>query len=850
MAALIAAMSLTPAFGAQKISNPDVHGWLDGDYDSIEGLIDGIDPDPSVGRHNTYAWCGEVFEQTDGDYLWVGMNRDLGSFVASVVSDIGTEGTQFPIDDYIDIPMPSDDREGRIYRQKLADNEAEWEMVYSNPAISGWRRMIVFNGDLYVCAGMTNALIDKYNYSMVLRFKADFKLGDEPEIVMWDILPKGTTEYFRAMCVYDGLLYIGTFDSKIYSTDGKNLTSLSPNRAGLGERHTGWNLSVDLLSGETGVYWGTSGPYGGQQYIWDIIGFNGHIYSFNSGDGFSVFKCKPGEDGVFESVEVVVGEDESAKYPTGFGLTKLMAASPFLHSVDGKDYVYVSTFANGPTMLGRMGAGNVKSAFEGLYAQSGIFRFDENDDWEVIAGDTSGSQVALDKNGDPIPYIGNQRAGFFAGNDMFANSSNNFYTWWMTEYNGKLYAGTWDFGVFQQYNWLFMFNVFADEMDENGVMGMVTTLVPPIKKIIGAFDAILGTAEEEGADTEAITKALSEAVAEPEASNAKTILKLTGAISGLLDKLPAGSLKDLATGLVELTEILIKYAPNLKDAVPKLLEALFAARYFILESSNPGGFDLFVSEDGVNFEPVTVDGFGLEHNYGARVLLPTDYGLYLLTANPYYGGQVWRVDDLEAGMQMNLPKQLELAKNESFTFPVRTVGISGDANITVELKGENAGAVKAEIVKRSTGYRQIEDYRSEVTLETNLLVYGGKEYKETRTKTVMDSYMYDVTLTLNEAIDAGDIEVIVKADGMEINKTTCISLAGSEKASPSENEAELAKAASAAKAEEQAAEGSVAALAAAVAEENKQTAKYADFSMLAGAIGVVIAFLKKRKFFI
>jgi hypothetical protein len=63
--------------------------------------------------------------------------------------------------------------------------------------------------------------------------------------------------------------------------------------------------------------------------------------------------------------------------------------------------------------------------------------------------------------------------------------------------------------------------------------------------------------------------------------------------------------------------------------------------FFLMDTSNPPGFDLYVSEDGVNFSPVTLDGFGDPNNYGGRVLIPSEYGLFVLTANPFTGGQVW-----------------------------------------------------------------------------------------------------------------------------------------------------------------------------------------------------------------
>jgi hypothetical protein len=48
-----------------------------------------------------------------------------------------------------------------------------------------------------------------------------------------------------------------------------------------------------------------------------------------------------------------------------------------------------------------------------------------------------------------------------------------------------------------------------------------------------------------------------------------------------------------------------------------------------------GGFDLWSSEDGESWLPVTTNGFGNPFNYGARTMVSTPHGLFLGTANPF-----------------------------------------------------------------------------------------------------------------------------------------------------------------------------------------------------------------------
>lgn len=54
------------------------------------------------------------------------------------------------------------------------------------------------------------------------------------------------------------------------------------------------------------------------------------------------------------------------------------------------------------------------------------------------------------------------------------------------------------------------------------------------------------------------------------------------------------------------------------------------------------GVDLFVTSDGWNFVPVTVTGFGDKFNFGVRSFASTPYGMFIGTANSWYGLQIWR----------------------------------------------------------------------------------------------------------------------------------------------------------------------------------------------------------------
>ncbi len=83
---------------------------------------------------------------------------------------------------------------------------------------------------------------------------------------------------------------------------------------------------------------------------------------------------------------------------------------------------------------------------------------------------------------------------------------------------------------------------------------------------------------------------------------------------------------------VLITDILI-------DIYMAVVEILRAIRY-------PIGFDLYVSDDGINFDPVFKNGLNNPHNYGGRILFVDEFNqLYLGTANPFQGCEVYRARD-------------------------------------------------------------------------------------------------------------------------------------------------------------------------------------------------------------
>ena len=84
------------------------------------------------------------------------------------------------------------------------------------------------------------------------------------------------------------------------------------------------------------------------------------------------------------------------------------------------------------------------------------------------------------------------------------------------------------------------------------------------------------------------------------------------------------------------------------EGITKILIGIYKSIVEILEAIQyPIGFDLYVSEDGVNFRSVFLDGFDNPDNYGGRILFVDSCNeLYIGTANPFQGCEVWKTSQV------------------------------------------------------------------------------------------------------------------------------------------------------------------------------------------------------------
>ncbi len=111
--------------------------------------------------------------------------------------------------------------------------------------------------------------------------------------------------------------------------------------------------------------------------------------------------------------------------------------------------------------------------------------------------------------------------------------------------------------------------------------------------------------------------------------------------------------EEFVTAYNDLYDAYAEVRVELPDSVKKLLDTLLTiakkdnlvafAKIMCYLSKAERGFDLYTSEDGINFSTVTTNGFGDPYNHGLRTFATGDDWMVVGTANPFMGAQLWKL---------------------------------------------------------------------------------------------------------------------------------------------------------------------------------------------------------------
>ena len=592
----------------EKVSNPDAG---EGEAD---GLVEGGD------RETSYAWA----MATRGDYIYIGTNRNIVGSVADtfakamesagVSQDVAWELINSMTNN--EIPRPTTEDGGEIFKYNMTTGEMK--KIYTAEAGVAFRMAVEFEGDLYFASYSAVAGADNYIY----------KIDENDNMTIAFTSSNGTS--LRASCVYDDKLLFGGVDARIELDEGYEdyqklaILEKDPNDDTKWERIADYKDFKDY-GADAAVYSTIASP------IWDMCTYNGYIYAvIPNSRGMVMFKGHPAEGDEQANEygwywEEVIGKYNGvnnlglAEDPEGYtgeeaGLVT-MTATPFTF----KDQLYLMNFDN--TISATV------SAVTGIVS-------------EIANRDVKPSDylktMYITLNNPQKLWKYNKENGKFEEVEGFSKYMKNNcieYVWRAETYNDELYITTMDSAILYKYIKNLKGTYFVDLTDEEleGLNSKIDELlstidgigsgieqIDQIKSILENFKVMLDEFKTSMNDGEAFFD---------------FVIKYEELI-GQIEELGSGENPLINMAGEEFVELYNKFD----------WEGLKMYAYIAKTIDNDvWGFDLLKSSDGENFEIVTDSGFNDKYNYGGRSLIATDNGLYVGTANPFYGAQLWRI---------------------------------------------------------------------------------------------------------------------------------------------------------------------------------------------------------------
>ena len=596
-------------YTAQKMSHPDAG------LGEVDGLVDFESGDPD--RGNSYSWAAVGY----GDYMYVGtcysavwttikMIAGMSGLDVDLIRaacNVAWNGSLYTGDPENN---PTDANRPVLCRIDMKNGDVKVIDIPGGSA-SGFRAATVFNDKLYFVSTVPSLIEIDPNANDAAKVVYTIGRPSDPLI----------STGIRGLTSMNGQLILAGI-----SDDGAYLAA-SSNPSGGQDTFEVIATQEDLL--DYPAYYYNDSIFGGS--IWDIIPFNNHLYvtvvTGKSGNkqAFAMFRGTQDEATGDWDFDLLIGdEDDGAEYPFGLGASRSGAANLMVYD----NHLYIGGYNDPMVALPQaLLQFNYEPIYQDLSNPVNLWRMDADENIEMVAGEPN---ELFDE------VIGDQGSGF--------GSNLNQYVWRMENYNGKLYVGTFDIGSL----------AYPLMQVTNG--DLINRTPEEWKTQIGYVIDLIQSVIEGG-----ITLPLTRSAAADAKLNLGSITDILEQIGGLLGQ-GGGSDLDATEQLYNLLKKALSVYNMVRDFLPdsitgtldKILneETIDNIYYFIgtckYLSEGERGFDLLVSDDGVNFDVITRNGFGDPYNHGCRVFAITDQGLCLGTANPFYGTQVWKLTDLTA----------------------------------------------------------------------------------------------------------------------------------------------------------------------------------------------------------
>lgn len=588
----------------EKLSHPEKDvKTADGVVDYLgDGAVDVV-TDPEAEGYNAgdrgqnYAWAAVGY----GDWIYVGTcYAAIGNTLSLMKSSLGDEYDNKVLKATFDALYngtffleEADGGKPKGVLVKINTKTGETKVLMSG-TLNGhtplFRNAIEYHGKLYFCGSVGGGGIG----FLPSVWQVDPET-DECKVVYAGLnsvqdyaaaYKEGISTGIRGMCVYQDQLVISnvTMDAATGKSSATLLISSDPEK--------GFTQIADSESlFNYPAYRYADSIYGGS--IWDMVEYNNSLYvsictgtldnmpNKNTMQSFALVRGDRNADGTFTWTPVAGDQKkDGARYT--FGIDPERTRSGAANLMVFNDYLYIGEYNDEEIALERVLFSKTGKNADGQFGGGLDCRFlNANLDQSV-------NLYRMDKNENMELVVGNSTKmfpnGSLSGLKSGFGRNENQYIWRMEVYDGKLYVGTHDASS--------LLECFGQFVNGN----------------------LLKRTPSEWKDQWNYLKALMKALA-------------------TVDPNGTGNPDTLAQTIKFSYNFVFKNITvrNMASAI-KLLNYLRMAKR---------GFDLYVTEDGVNFETITIDGFGDPYNHGLRVFATTDQGLCLGTANPFFGTQIW-----------------------------------------------------------------------------------------------------------------------------------------------------------------------------------------------------------------
>lgn len=512
---------------------------------------------------------------------------------------------------------------------------------------------------------------------------------------------QGISTGIRGMCVHDGQLVISNVGKdaagKFVSTI---LTSPDPSKGQdsfteIANSDTLFNYPAiryqDSIYG--GAIWDMV-SYNGHLYATICTGTPENAPDDNSMQSFAMVRGDKNADGSYSWTPIVGDKADGAKYC--FGIDPARTRSGAANLVVYNDYLYIGEYNDEEIALerilfnkssteegGKSSMGGVDCSFvnANLEQSVNIYRMDKDENMELVVGDRT----------DMFPE------GGISGLTSGFGRNENQYIWRMQKFDGKLYIGTFDtasllepIGQFSNGDIIDMtpeewdsqvqrlrdlLNHLLDKKSPDDPIVPVNTLadddsneavevddsneaaeVDDSNKAVDVDDEKTEVAKGFGDLSDALEDAAgglcdqAATMSQDFEDDAAYVQKIDGEIAYF--KSFADQYQDMLDSYESLKQQYedaygTELPSDIQDALDKLLseenlkklQSVLTCMCYLRDAER--GFDMYVTEDGVNFTTLTTNGFNDPYNHGLRTFAVTNQGLCLGTANPFYGCQVW-----------------------------------------------------------------------------------------------------------------------------------------------------------------------------------------------------------------